>query len=116
MDRTRQRTATLRWRTSAFDQLESWARRSWHARVHLLRLSRQANPKVEMLRRVYLFESCSERELRFLATQADAVQAPAGDVLTVQGRPPDTFYMLLEGVFQVKTAGEADVQHGPGAA
>src|SRR5215471_2984113 len=116
MDRTRQRTATLRWRTSAFDQLESWARRSWHARVHLLRLSRQANPKVEMLRRIYLFDSCSERELRFLATQADAAQASGGEVLTVAGRPPETFYMLLEGVVRVKTAGESEVQYGPGAA
>jgi len=62
-----------------------------------------------------LFAGCSDRELRYLATQADAVQAPAGTVLTVEGRPPDTFYMLLEGVVQAKTAGEADVQYGPGA-
>jgi CRP/FNR family transcriptional regulator, cyclic AMP receptor protein len=84
--------------------------------LHLLHLKRQANPKVEMLRRIYLFASCSERELRFLATQADAVQAPAGEVLTVEGRPPDTFYMLLEGVVRVRTAGHPDVQYGPGAA
>jgi CRP-like cAMP-binding protein len=76
----------------------------------------QPNPKVEMLRRIYLFEGCSERELRFLATQADAVQAPAGTVLAVQGRPPETFCMLLEGVVQAKTAGQADVRYGPGAA
>jgi len=82
----------------------------------LLHLTQQANPKVEMLRRIYLFASCSERELWFLAAQADAVQAPAGTVLTVQGRPPETFYMLLEGVVQAKTAGEPDVRYGPGAA
>ena len=107
---------TPRWETGLFDQLQSSARRSWHALLHLLHLTQQANSKVEMLRRIHLFASCSERELRFLATQADAVQAPAGEVLTVEGRPPDTFYMLLEGVVRVKTAGEADVRYGPGAA
>jgi len=86
------------------------------ALLQLLHLKHQANPKVEMLQRIYLFASCSERELRFLATRADAVQAPTGKVLTVEGRPPDTFYMLLEGVVRVTTAGEADVQYGPGAA
>ena len=103
-------------KTDLSDQLESLARRSWHALVHLLHLTPQANPKVEMLRRIYLFASCSERELGFLARQADAVQAPAGEVLTVASRPPDTFYMLLEGLVRVMTAGEADVQYGPGAA
>lgn len=84
--------------------------------LRLLHLTQQANPKVEMLGRIYLFISCSERELRLLATQADVVQASAGEVLTVEGRPPDTFYMLLEGVVRVRTTGEADVQYGPGAA
>ena len=107
---------TARWETGLFDQLQSSARRSWHVLVPLLHPTRQANSKVEMLRHIYLFESCSEPELRFLATQADAVQAPAGEVLTVQGRPPDTFYMLLEGVVWVKIAGEADVKYGPGVA
>ena len=116
MDELLQQTATLGWKPGLYDQLESSARRGWHALVHLLHLTQQANPKVEMLRRIYLFDSCSERELRFLATQADADQASAGEVLTVQGRPPNTFYMLLEGVVRVKTAGEPDVQYGPGAA
>src|SRR6516225_4729749 len=116
MDGTHQQTATLRWQTGFYDQLDSWARRSWHALVHLLHLTQQANPKVEMLRRITLFESCSERELQLLATQADAVEASAGEVLTVEGKPPHTFYMLLEGVVGAKTAGEADVKYGPGAA
>src|SRR5215472_13491021 len=37
------------------------------ALLQLLHLKHQANPKVEMLQRIYLFASCSERELRFLA-------------------------------------------------
>ena len=116
MDSTHQQTAAMWWKTGLFDQLQSSARRSWRALVHLLNLTQQANSKVEMLRGIFLFAGCSDRELRYLATQADAVQAPAGTVLTVEGRLPDTFYMLLEGVVQAKTAGEADVQHGPGAA
>jgi len=116
MDGTHQLTATLRWKTGLLDQLESSARRSWYALVQLLHLTRHANPKVELLRRIYLFDGCSERELQLLATQADAAEASAGEVLTVAGRPPHTFYMLLEGVARVKTAGETDVQYGPGAA
>ena len=116
MDGTRHRTATLWWKTGKVDQLQSSAREGWHALVHLRHLRRQANPKVEMLQHIELFAGCSERELRFLATQTDAVQAPAGEVLTVEGRPPDTFYMLLEGVVRRQTAGQADVQYGPGAA
>ena len=96
--------------------VETHAQGSWHALIRLLHLRRQANPKVEMLRRIHLFASCSERDLGFLATQADAVWAPAGTVLTVAGRPPDSFYMLLEGVVRVKTTGEVDVEYGPGAA
>ncbi len=84
--------------------------------ARLPHLTQPAKAKVEMLRRIYLFAECSERELLLLATQADAVQAPAGEVLTVEGRRPDTFYMLLEGTVRVETAGEADVQYGPGAA
>ena len=104
------------WKTRLFHQLQLSAQRSWHALIHLLHLTQQANRKVEMLRHIYLFDSCSEHELRSLATQADAVQAPAGEVLTVEGRPPDMLYMLLEGVVRVKTAGKADVQYGAGAA
>jgi len=115
MDGTYQ-AATLRSKPGLFDQLQASAQGSRHALVHLLHLTQHANPKVEMLRRIYLFARCSERELRFLATQADAIEAPAGEVLTVAGRPPNTFYMLLEGVVRVKTAGEPDVQLGPGAA
>ena len=116
MDEIRQQNATLRWTPGLYDQLESLARRSWHALGHFLHLTERANPKVEMLRRIYLFESCSERELQLLATQADAVEAAAGEVLAVEGEPPDTFYMLLEGVVRAKTAGGADIECGPGAA
>src|SRR5262249_49340263 len=116
MDGTRHRTAALWWKTGLVDQLHTSARESWHALVHLLHLRRQASPKLEMLQHIKLFAGCKEHELRFLATHTDTVQAPAGEVLTVEGRPPDTFYMLLEGVVRVQTAGQADVQFGPGAA
>ena len=116
MDRASHRTTTLWRKTGLFYQPQRSPRRSWHALVPLLDLKRQSNPKVEMLRRVNLFASCSERELRFLAMHADAAQAPAGTVLTVVGRPPTTFYLLLEGVVRVKTPGQPDVQYGPGAA
>src|SRR5262249_61707809 len=109
MDGTHQQTATLRWKTGLLDQLESSARRSWYALVQLRHLTQHANPKVEMLRRIYLFDSRSERELQLLATQADAAEASAGEVLTVEGRPPHTFYMLLAGVGRAKAVEKATV-------
>jgi CRP-like cAMP-binding protein len=116
MDEMHQQTATLGWTQGHYHHLESWARRRWKAMVRLLHLTRRAHPKIEMLRRIHLFDTCSRRELRLLATQADAAEAFAGEVLTVEGKPPHTFYMLLEGVVRVRTAGEADVKYGPGAA
>lgn len=94
----------------------SSARRLWQALEGLLHLRRQSNPKVELLRRIHLFAGCSDSELRLLATQADGVQSSAGTVLTAEGRRPDTFYMLLDGVVRVQRAGEADSHYGPGAA
>src|SRR5215469_6968732 len=116
MDEMHQQTAPLRWTQGHPDELESWARRRWKALVRSLPRTRRANPKIEMLRRIHLFDTCSRRELQLLATQADAAEASAGEVLTVEGKPPHTLYMLLDGVVRVRTAGEADVRYGPGAA
>lgn len=61
-----------------------------------------SDTKTELLGRVPLFAQLSKRELEFVASRCDEVDAPGGQVLTTQGRLGDSFYVLL--------AGEADVE------
>jgi len=58
--------------------------------------------KVKALSQVPLFEGCSPRELGFIASRTDEVPVGAGRVLTRQGRPGNSFYVILDG--------EADVE------
>ena len=58
--------------------------------------------KTDLLSRVPLFAQLTKHDLEFVASRADEVEAPAGQVLTTQGRLGDSFYVLL--------AGEADVE------
>ena len=53
--------------------------------------------KTEALSRVPLFSQLTKRELEFVATRADEITVPAGKKLTTQGRPGDSFYVLLDG-------------------
>jgi CRP-like cAMP-binding protein len=65
-----------------------------------------SDTKTEALSRVPLFAQLSKRELEFVATRADEVDAPAGQKLTTQGRPGDSFYILLEGEAYVDVDGK----------
>jgi CRP-like cAMP-binding protein len=65
-----------------------------------------SDTKTEALSLVPLFAQLSKRELEFVATRADEVDAPAGQKLTTQGRPGDSFYILLEGEAYVDVDGK----------
>jgi len=65
-----------------------------------------SNPKTRALSRVPLFSQLSQRELEFVATRADEVDVKAGKRLTTQGRPGDTFYILLDGEADVVVDGK----------
>jgi len=62
--------------------------------------------KTEALSRVPLFSQLTKRELEFVATRADEVAVPAGRKLTTQGRPGDSFYVLLDGEAHVDVDGK----------
>ena len=68
-------------------------------------LSAVSDTKLDHLKHVMLFSRSSHRELEFLASQTDEVEAPAGAVLIRQGQPNDTFYMLLDGEADVEVDG-----------
>jgi CRP-like cAMP-binding protein len=66
-----------------------------------------ADPKLKALGQVPLFAHCSRTELEFIAREGDEVEMPAGKTLTREGRPGDTFYVLLEGEAEVTIGGKA---------
>jgi CRP/FNR family cyclic AMP-dependent transcriptional regulator len=71
--------------------------------------------KIEALSRVGLFAGCSRSELEFLITRTDEVEAEAGRTLIRQGKPADTFYVLLEGEATVEVDGRQRPPLQPGS-
>jgi CRP-like cAMP-binding protein len=69
-------------------------------------LTPMPDSKIQALSRVPLFSPLSKRELEFVATRADEVDVKAGEKLTTQGRPGDTFYILLDGEADVEVDGK----------
>ena len=62
------------------------------------------NAKIELLKRVPLFERCSQRELGQIAMLADELDLPSARDLTREGASGFEFIILVEG--------EADVVRG----
>lgn len=65
-----------------------------------------SDPKTDALKKVSLFARCTDRELRFVASEADEVNIDAGRTLIRQGEPGNTFYVLLEGEAEVVVDGK----------
>jgi CRP/FNR family transcriptional regulator, cyclic AMP receptor protein len=73
-----------------------------------------ADARVERLRSVPLFGSCSEKELTFIASRADEVDIPSGRVLTEKGKSGGDFFVILEGKAEVVDAAQGKRTLGPG--
>ena len=63
------------------------------------------NAKIELLKRVPLFERCSKSELQRIAGVADEVNLPAGRELMREGERGQEFVVLVEGRAEVKRKG-----------
>ena len=61
--------------------------------------------KIELLKRVSLFERCSKSELQQIASIADEVNLPAGRDLTKEGEPGKEFVVLVDGLAEVRRKG-----------
>lgn len=71
--------------------------------------------KVEFLRRIPLFESCSDKNIRSIAEQTRAREVSAGDEILSEGSLSKMgFYIVLEGEAQVTRAGRHLGDYGPG--
>jgi CRP/FNR family transcriptional regulator, cyclic AMP receptor protein len=67
---------------------------------------RMDDHKITALGHVPLFEHLTKRELGFIASKGDEVDISAGKVLTREGRPGDTFYVVLDGQAEVTIGGK----------
>jgi CRP-like cAMP-binding protein len=72
------------------------------------------NAKIELIKRVPLFQRCSGRELAAVAALADEIDLPAGRKLTSEGKTGKEFVVLVEGVADVTRKGKAVNKLGPG--
>ncbi|HEU5214768.1 MAG TPA: cyclic nucleotide-binding domain-containing protein [Gaiellaceae bacterium] len=72
------------------------------------------NAKIELLKRVPLFERCSKRELGEIATLADELDLPSARNLTREGQGGWEFIILVEGEADVVRKGRVINQLGPG--
>jgi len=62
---------------------------------------RGQDAKIELLRGVPLFSSCSKRELSRIASLTDQVEVPEGKVLMREGDPGSEFFVVVEGQARV---------------
>lgn len=72
------------------------------------------NSKIDLLRRIPLFEQCSGKELAELATTVDEIDLPEGRTLTREGLTGKEFVVLAEGIADVETDGKLVNTLGPG--
>jgi CRP-like cAMP-binding protein len=72
------------------------------------------NAKIELLKRVPLFSSCSQRELGAIASLADELHLPTARNLTREGAGGFEFMILVEGEADVVRRGRVVNELGPG--
>ncbi len=72
------------------------------------------NAKIELLKRVPLFERCSQRELAQIAALADELDLPDERNLTREGAGGFEFIILVEGAADVVRKGRVVNELGPG--
>lgn len=70
--------------------------------------------KVDLLKKVPLFDGLSRRQLEQIATLADEVDVPAGKRLAQSGESGHELFIILEGRAMVKTPHGRTVRMGPG--
>ena len=70
--------------------------------------------KIELLKRVPLFAECSKKELGEIARVSDEMDVGQGSVLTREGDSGREFFVLVEGVAEVRRKGRKVSTMKPG--
>jgi CRP/FNR family cyclic AMP-dependent transcriptional regulator len=72
------------------------------------------NAKIELIKSVPLFSSCSKKELEAIASQADELTLPSGKTLTTQGDRGREFMVIVDGSAEVRKNGRKIATLGSG--
>ena len=65
----------------------------------------RSNAKIDLLRRVPLFEHCAKKELALIAAAADEIDLPPGKVLMQEGDRGREFFVIISGEVEVRRKG-----------
>ena len=74
-----------------------------------------ATGKLDLLKRVPLFEQCSKKDLQSIAQIADELDLRAGKVLIEEGERGREFFVIVEGEVEVRRKGRKVATLGPGS-
>ena len=73
------------------------------------------DPRVELLRNVWLFERCTNKELDAIAKLATLIDLPAGKVLATQGEQGQEFFVVVDGKVETTRDNVTIGTLGPGS-
>ncbi len=74
----------------------------------------RANAKLDLIKRIPLFEHCSKKDLQHIAGIADELDLRAGKVLIREGERGREFFVLVSGEAEVRRKGRKIATVGPG--
>jgi CRP-like cAMP-binding protein len=75
----------------------------------------RADTRVELIRRLPLFELCSKRDLRRIAALAVERSVDEGTELIREGEPGTEFFVVVDGDVEVRRRGRRVARLGPGS-
>lgn len=73
-----------------------------------------SDPKIELLHSMDLFAGTTRARLVRMAAQMDEITVSRGSVLTREGRPGHSFYIVIAGQAVARIAGDEVATFGPG--
>jgi CRP-like cAMP-binding protein len=75
----------------------------------------RADTRVDLIRALPLFELCSKRDLRRIASLAEERSLAEGTELIREGEPGTEFYVVVDGEVDVRRRGRRVAHLGPGS-
>jgi len=73
---------------------------------------RSSDARIDHLRRVPLFNDCTDEELRRIADISRTVETPAGTVVTQMGTPGDSFFFIIDGRCRCRLQSVSAIRYG----
>jgi CRP-like cAMP-binding protein len=77
-------------------------------------MAARIDEKIDFLSQVPMFAACNQRELRKIASVADQIEVPKGEILMTEGTPGREFFLIIDGTAKVTLRGKKLAELGPG--